>query len=73
MWCNMLSGGDNEYAMSTCVSDGNQQSIANCYLLLLLKSRRLNPLIYSVIIANMQPPPIRLHTYLNRVPITAKE
>jgi hypothetical protein len=42
-------------------------------LLAFLNSRRHNPLIHNVIIAEMQPRPISLHVHLNRVPIPAKE
>jgi hypothetical protein len=39
----MLCGGDDEYAMSTCMSDEDQQSIANFYFTGVLEQQATQP------------------------------
>ena len=71
--CNVLSGDDYEYAMSTWMRRVDHQSAVNLYLRVFSNSWQVIPLFRNVIITNMQLHPICLHTNLSCVPIPAKK
>ena len=69
----MLCGDDDNYYDEYVHEWGRLKTVAYFYLRAFSNGRQVLPLIRSVIIANMQPCSVCLHTNINRVPIATKE